>query len=310
MTDIIPGIHHITAIASDAQQSIDFYTRVLGLRLVKLTVNFDEPGTYHLDFGDAAGRPGSILTFFPFAMAARGRSGAGVVDATTFLVAPDALEPWIERLEGYGITTRGPAERFGQPFIAFEDPDGMKLEIAAADQGSGEAILGFSGATLWSLDPDRTLRLLTETMGYAVAGEEDGRIRLRAPGDGPLGTLIDVLAGEPATTRARPGAGSVHHIAFRVPTEAAQAEWRERIAGLGYDVTPIVDRQYFRSIYFRERGGILFEIATDPPGFAVDEAPADLGTALKLPPRYEGERERIAKRLTPVRLPGGERVGG
>jgi glyoxalase family protein len=309
MTDTIPGIHHITAIAADTQKSIDFYTRVLGLRLVKLTVNFDDPGTYHLYFGDAEGTPGSILTFFPFAMAAPGKSGAGVVDTTTFLVPPDALEAWIERLEGHGVVTRGPDARFGQPFIAFADPDGMKLEIAAAEAGSGDAILGFAGATLWSLLPDRTLRLLTEGFGYTVAGEEPGRIRLKAAGAAPVGTLIDVLT-DADPTRARPGAGSVHHIAFRVPDDAAQDAWRERLAGLGYDVTPVIDRQYFHSIYFRERGGILFEIATDPPGFAVDEAPDSLGTALKLPARYERDRERIAKRLPPVRLPGGETVGG
>ena len=309
MTDIIPGIHHITAIAADTQQSIDFYTRILGLRLVKLTVNFDDPGTYHLYFGDGAGNPGSILTFFPFAMAAPGRPGTGTVDATTFLVAADALEPWIERLEGHGIDTRGPDERFGQPFIAFTDPDGTRLEIVAAGSGTGEAILGFSSATLRSLAPERTLRLLTEGMGYAVTGEENGRIRLRAAGDAPVGAFLDVLA-DADGTRARPGAGSVHHIAFRVRDDTAQEEWRDRIAALGYDVTPVIDRQYFHSIYFRERGGILFEIATDPPGFAVDEAPDRLGTALKLPPRYEADRERISRRLPPLRLPGGEEVGG
>ena len=309
MIDTIPGIHHITAIAADTQKSIDFYTRVLGLRLVKLTVNFDDPGTYHLYFGDDGGTPGSILTFFPFAMAAPGRAGAGVVDTTTFLVPPDALEGWIERLEGHGTLTRGPEERFGQAFIAFSDPDGMKLEIAVADTGSGDAILGFAGATLWSLAPDRTLRLLTDGFGYEVAGEEGGRIRLRARSNAPVGTLIDVLtdAGE---DRARPGAGTVHHIAFRVPGDAEQEAWRSRLAGLGYDVTPVIDRQYFHSIYFRERGGILFEIATDPPGFAVDEAPEKLGTALRLPARYEQDRARIEKRLPPVRLPGGETVGG
>lgn len=309
MTDTIPGIHHITAIAADTQQSIDFYTRVLGLRLVKLTVNFDDPGTYHLYFGDAAGAPGSILTFFPFAMAAPGRNGAGVVDTTTFVVPPDALEGWIERLEGHGTVTRGPDARFGQPFIAFTDPDGMKLEIAAAAEGSGDGILGFSGATLWSMVPDRTLRLLTDGFGYAVAGEEAGRIRLRASGSATIGTLIDVLT-DAGLDRARPGAGTVHHIAFRVPGDAEQEAWRDRIASFGYDVTPVIDRQYFHSIYFRERGGILFEIATDPPGFAVDEAADKLGTALMLPSRYAHDRARIEKRLPPVRLPGGGTVGG
>jgi glyoxalase family protein len=309
MNDPITGIHHITAIVADTQRCIDFYTRILGLRLVKLTVNFDDPGTYHLYFGDEGGRPGSILTFFPFAMAAPGRSGSGVVDTTTFLVPAEALEDWIVRLEGHGIVTEGPAERFGQPCIAFADPDGLKLELAADASGSGDAILGFAGATLWSMAPDRTLRLLTEGLGYGIVGEEPGMTRLRAPGDAALGRQIDVIT-RPGATRARPGAGTVHHIAFRVPDDAAQEDWRERIAGLGYEVTPVIDRQYFHSIYFRERGGILFEIATDPPGFAVDEAPDRLGTALMLPPRYAADRERIEKRLPPVRLPGGGTVGG
>jgi glyoxalase family protein len=309
MTDTIPGIHHITAIASDAQKSIAFYTRVLGLHLVKLTVNFDDPGTYHLYFGDEGGRPGSILTFFPFAMAAPGKSGAGVVDTTTFLVPADSFEGWIERLEGHGIDTEGPDQRFGQAFIAFRDPDGLKLEIAADGPGKGDAILGFAGATLWSSAPDHTLRLLTDGFGYAAEGEEPGRVRLRATGGANIGDRIDVLTGGD-TTRARPGAGTVHHIAFRVPDDAAQERWREKVAALGYDVTPVIDRQYFHSIYFRERGGILFEIATDPPGFAVDEAPNRLGTSLKLPQRYERDRERIEKRLPPVRLPNGETVGG
>ncbi len=309
MPDLIPGIHHITAIAADPQRCIDFYSRVLGLRLVKLTVNFDDPGAYHLYFGDEGGRPGSILTFFPFAMAAPGRPGAGVVDTTTFLVPAESLEDWIVKLEGHGIVTEGPGQRFGQPFIAFTDPDGLKLELAASTSGTGDAILGIAGATLWSLAPDRTLRLLTEGLGYTVAGDEPGRVRLRAAGDSAIGHHIDVIT-ETGATRARPGAGTVHHIAFRVPTDAAQEEWREKIAALGYDVTPVIDRQYFHSIYFRERGGILFEIATDPPGFAVDEAPDRLGTALKLPARYEADRDRIEKRLPPVRLPGGETVGG
>ncbi len=309
MTDPITGIHHITAIAADTQRSIDFYTGVLGLSLVKLTVNFDDPGTYHLYFGDADGRPGSILTFFPFAMAAPGRAGAGVVDTTTFLVPADSLEDWIVKLEGHGVVTQGPDERFGQPFIAFTDPDGLKLELAAAASGAGDAILGFAGATLWSLAPDRTLRLLTEGLGYTVTGEEPGRTRLRAAGDAAIGRHLDVITATGAT-RARPGAGTVHHIAFRVPDDVAQEAWREKIAALGYDVTPVIDRQYFHSIYFRERGGILFEIATDPPGFAVDETPHRLGTALMLPARYERDRERIEKRLPPVRLPGGGTVGG
>ena len=309
MTDPIAGIHHITAIAADTQRCIDFYTRILGLRLVKLTVNFDDPGTYHLYFGDQGGCPGSILTFFPFAMAAPGRPGAGVVDTTTFLVPADSLEDWIVKLEGHGIVTEGPDQRFGQPFIAFTDPDGLKLELAAAEGGSGDAILGFSGATLWSLAPDRTLRLLTEGLGYELAGEEPGRTRLRAAGEAAIGRHLDVITATGAT-RARPGAGTVHHIAFRVPDEAAQEAYRDRIAALGFDVTPVIDRQYFHSIYFRERGGILFEIATDPPGFAVDEAPDRLGTALMLPPRYEADRARIARRLPPIRLPGGEDIGG
>jgi glyoxalase family protein len=307
MTEAIPGIHHITAIAIDPQANIDFYTRVLGLSLVKETVNFDDPGTYHFYYGDRAGQPGTILTFFPFILAGRGRNGGGMVDATTFAVPAKSLDNWMVRLAEHGIDFEGPAERFSRPVIAFSDPDGLKLEISELAQAmdGGEAIRGFDGATLCVEAPERTVKLLTETFGYREVGEESGRRRFQAVGAeaGGVGTALDILC-HPEAETGRLGGGTVHHIAFRARSDEEQKMWRERILALGFNVTPILDRQYFHSIYFREPGGILFEIATDPPGFAVDEAPDRLGAALKLPPWLEPSRASIERRLPPVRLPG------
>jgi glyoxalase family protein len=303
--EILAGIHHVTAIAIDPQANLDFYTGVLGLRLVKLTVNFDSPDVYHLYFADEAGHPGTILTFFPFTMAARGRSGAGMVDAVTFAAPANALESWMLRLTEQGIEFDGPMRRFTDQVIAFQDPDGLKLEIVARDHlGQADALQGLDGVTLCVEAPDRTATLLTDTFGYRPVAEESGRLRYIAAGDdGAPGKTIDILC-EPDATRRRPGGGTVHHVAFRARDDAELMAWRERIAAQGFDVTPVRDRQYFHSIYFREPGGILFEIATDPPGFAIDEPVVRLGTRLKLPPWLEGQRETIERRLPPVRLPG------
>lgn len=294
----------LTAIAIDPQANLDFYTGVVGLRLVELTLNFDSPDVYHFYFADEAGRPGTILTFFPFTMA-RGRSGAGMVDAVTFAVPASALESWMLRLTEHGIEFDGPMPRFTDAVIAFRDPDGLKLEIIAReDRSSGDALYGFDGVTPCVEVPERTANLLTETFGYRQVGEDSGRMRYSAAGeDSTPGRNIDILC-QPEAMRRRPGGGTVHHVAFRAHDDAELAAWRERIAALGFDVTPVRDRQYFHSIYFREPGGILFEIATDPPGFAVDEPVDRLGTSLKLPPWLEGRRATIEPRLPPVRLPG------
>src|ERR1700730_16229291 len=226
MTQTIPSIHHVTAIAIDPQANIDFYTQVLGLRFVKETVNFDDPGTYHFYYGDRTGRPGTILTFFPFVMATRGRTGSGLVDAVTFAVPSDSIDRWMVRLSEHGIDFDGPFTRFSQPVIGFRDPDGLRLEIAtlegageasisAADRSAPDSILGFDGVALCVEAPERTIKLLTETLGYRQVMDESGRIRFNAvgAGDGGIGTSIDVLC-HPEAMRSRLGGGTVHHFAF------------------------------------------------------------------------------------------------
>jgi catechol 2,3-dioxygenase-like lactoylglutathione lyase family enzyme len=311
MDRTIPGIHHVTAIARDPQANLDFYTGFLGLRLVKLTVNFDDPGTYHLYFGNAAGDPGSILTFFPFVDAAPGRAGTGMAAATAFAVPAASLDYWIERLAGVAHDFDGPVSRFGQQVITLRDPEGLRLELVGAGgdtpgwDGSQvpaeHAIRHLHGVALCVEASERTRRLLSETFGYETVGEEAGRLRLQARGDGAAG-IVD-LACEPDLLYGRMGAGTVHHVAFRARDDEEQRAWREQIAALGFNVTPVLDRQYFRSIYFREPGGVLFEIATDPPGFAVDEPVDALGTSLKLPGWLEPRRQGIERLLPSVRLP-------
>ena len=316
MSERIPGIHHITAIAGDPQRNHDFYTGLLGLRLVKRTVNFDDPGTYHLYFGDGAGHPGTILTFFPWPGVPRGRRGTGEVSATAFLVPAGALDFWAKRLGAAGLASARIRERFGEPVLTFEDPDGMSLELiesealapaahlprlaAEAAIPAPNAIAGFHSATLDLRSRERTEALLGTTMGFEPAGEQEGRRRFRAAGQGP-GAAVDTLE-SPGSRRGELGAGSVHHIAWRTRDDSTQAEWLERLPRLGLDVTPVQDRQYFRSIYFREPGGVLFEIATDPPGFATDESLEHLGEALKLPPWLEPTRARIESVLPPLKL--------
>lgn len=315
MDRTIPGIHHVTAIARDPQANLDFYTGFLGLRLVKLTVNFDDAGTYHFYFGNGAGDPGSILTFFPFVHAAPGRAGTGMAEATAFAVPEDSLDFWMGHLVGAARDFDGPENRFGQQVITFRDPDGLRLELVAeADAGSvpgwegdpvpaEHAIRHIHGVALCVEASESSRRLLTETFGYDVVGEEAGRVRLRAPGGDPA-RVVD-LACQPDRLRGRMGAGTVHHVAFRARDDDEQRAWRAQIAALGFNVTPVLDRQYFRSIYFREPGGVLFEIATDPPGFAVDEPADALGTSLKLPGWLEPRRQAIERTLPPLRLATG-----
>jgi glyoxalase family protein len=312
----ISGLHHVTVIASGAQANLDFYTRVLGLRLVKRTVNFDAPDTYHFYYGDEAGSPGSLLTFFPFADAAPGRAGTGMAQTTAFAVPETAFDAWMTRLAADGRDFDGPMVRFGAQTLGLRDPDGLHIELVAepgldaAPRGSRadgpvpaeHAIRRLHSVALCVEVPERTARLLTETFGYEVVGEEAGRQRFRVRGGGSAG-IVDLMC-KPDQMRGRMGAGTVHHVAFRARDETEQLAWREAIVALGFAVTPVLDRQYFRSIYFREPGGVLFEIATDPPGFAIDEAPEALGTALKLPPWLEPERADIERRLAPLR-PGG-----
>jgi catechol 2,3-dioxygenase-like lactoylglutathione lyase family enzyme len=311
----IPGIHHITAICGDPQANVDFYVHMLGLRLVKKTVNFDDPGSYHLYYGDGLGTPGTIMTFFawllPPGVTARGRQGTGQIVATPFWIPEASLSFWIDRFAAEDVDFRGPDDRLGEQVISFNDPDGLPLELVAR-AGSIEraswtgspippehAIRGFAGATL-SLDGyEATARLLTETMGFRQVASEGARFRFEA-GKGAGAAAVDLYC-QPEGEPGRMGIGAVHHIAWRTASEQAQLEWRRVVVGAGLDVTPVLDRQYFRSIYYREPGGVLFEIATDPPGFAVDEPTEELGTHLKLPPWLERRRDIIEARLPELR---------
>lgn len=316
MTRTMPGIHHVTAICGPPQPNVDFYTGPLGQRLVKRTVNFDAPDTYHLYYGDREGSPGTILTFFPFMNAAAGRVGPGMANAVAYAIPRGGLDAWMMRLAEEGIDFESPRERLGERMIALTDPDGMRVElIEAADglPGGGEAggptrephDNGFHSVTLWLADPAPTARVLSDLFGYEAAGHEadDGveRLRFRAPSGG-RGAIVDLVRSD-ARSIGRQGAGTIHHVAFRAKDDAAQREWRERATAAGLDVTPVIDRQYFKAIYFREPGGVLFEIATDPPGFATDEASGELGTHLMLPPQYEARRRDIERVLPPLKVP-------
>ena len=308
----IKGLHHVTALAGDPQANVDFYVVVLGLNLVKRTVNFDDPGTYHLYYGDDVGHPGTILTFFPWPGAPRGRRGTGQATATAFAVPQGSLEWWTERLAGQAVDFDSVEERFGERVLPFYDPDGLKLELVEQEGVAGwsywqegtipaaHAIRGFHGVTLTVAGFERTAELLT-TMGFQAGGKEGNRYR-HVSGHRERGAAIDLVC----APEIQPGVvavGTVHHVAFRSVSEEDQLGWREKIAKTGLDVTPVVDRQYFHSIYFRDPGGVLFEIATDPPGFTLDEKPGQLGSALRLPPWLEPRRRRIEETLPPIRVP-------
>jgi glyoxalase family protein len=307
----IVGLHHVTAIASDPQRNLDFYTEVLGLRFVKRTINFDDPGTYHFYFGDDAGSPGTILTFFPWPHATRGSLGVGETSATAFSVRRSSLDFWEKRLLAAGIRVERAGERFQEEVLSFADPDGMRLEIVGhqhpgdakpprtSDVSAEHAIRGFFGVTLCEGGYEKTVAVLA-TMGFHKIGEHGTRYRFAAEG-AALGNHIDVMV-QPQLTYGRMGAGSVHHIAFRAADDASQLEWREVLVANSLDVTPVLDRTYFHSIYFREPGGVLFELATDPPGFDLDEPLESLGETLKLPPWLERQRSRVERMLPPIAL--------
>lgn len=315
MTDRIAGIHHVTAIATDPQRNLDFYAGVLGMRLVKKTVNFDDPATYHFYFGDETGRPGTILTFFPWTMARRGSRGAGQATTVAFSVPAGSLDFWRERLESHRVALEDPARRFGEEVLTFLDPDGLKVEMVADPEQSHEepwgegpvparhAIRSFHSVTLTEKDPEPTVRLLTETMGYRPADEAGARFRFES-GAGGRASRVDVIHA-PDVPQGQVEAGTIHHVAFRVADDQAQRIWRQRIAGLGLDVTRVLDRQYFHSVYFREPGGVLFELATDPPGFTLDESVEELGSGLKLPAWLEDHRQGIEQNLPGVKVPEG-----
>lgn len=307
------GIHHITAIASDPQRNLDFYAGTLGLRLVKLTVNFDDPGSYHLYYGDEIGRPGSLLTFFAWPGGQRGRQGTGQASVVAFAIPPASLGFWIERLLAQGVKYEGPTRRFDEQVLSLTDPDGLLLELVATSRVLGtppwadgplpleHTIRGLHGATLWEDGDTGSADFLVWTMGFQSGPEESGVLRLQSGGAG-VGTVVN-LRRAPGFWQGAIGVGTVHHVAFRAASDEVQLKKRAEIEAQGRGITPVIDRQYFHSVYFREPGGILFEIATDAPGFLIDESRAELGTHLKLPPMYEPSREEIERALPPVRLP-------
>lgn len=302
------GIHHITAFVKNPQTNVDFYAGFLGLRLVKKTINFDAPEVYHLYFGNEQGSPGTAITFFPWPQARSGQVGGGQVGFTTYVVPKGALSFWEARLRKFKMTYYH-HQRFGETYLQFRDPDGLQLELVEREEGpdskwsfggvpADKAIKGFGGAVLYSLQPQKTMHVLENLMGLKRVAEEAGLVRFRAAGD--LGNVIDINAAP--LPRGEEGAGTVHHIAWRAKDDQDHRNWQEAVSAYGLQPTDIVDRQYFHAIYFREKGGILFEIATDPPGFALDEPMESLGEKLMLPEWLEPNRQQIEQGLLPFEV--------
>ena len=317
--DAIKGLHHVTAIASDPQRNVDFYRNVLGQRLVKRTVNFDAPDTYHFYFADEVGNPGSVLTFFAWPDMRRGIRGNGETNAVAYNVPIGSLKFWQDHLKRNGITSQYVEKRFGENLLAFEDPDGMRVELVETENlpkidfwqegpiPQEYALHGFHSVTLWLEEVQSTTDLLTDQMGFRALAQEENRHRFVADSNA-LGHCIDLVEG-PEKMRARFGVGSIHHIAFRTPNDEQQVQYQTLIRHAGFNVTEVLDRSYFHSIYFREHGGVLFEIATDTPGFAIDESVSALGETLKLPHWFEPNRTAIEESLAPLELKSIEKVG-
>ena len=317
MTSIL-GLHHVTAIASDPQRNLDFYAGVLGLRLVKRTVNFDDPQTYHFYFGDEVGTPGSILTFFPWPGARQGRAGAGQVAVTSFAILPSAVGFWVERLLRHGVSYQQPVKRGNGPHaeqvIPFRDHDGLMLELVATAGAEARpawggapgiakenAIHGIHGVTMWIDKPEGTERVLVDVLGFRPVREE-GTTHRFAVGDGLPGTIVDVRAVGGFGVGSG-GAGTVHHVAFATEDDESELALRERVIQARLSPTAVIDRNYFHSVYFREPGHVLFELATVAPGFAVDEPVEQLGERLMLPAQYEPQRAEIESVLPRIHLP-------
>ncbi|MEC3979935.1 ring-cleaving dioxygenase [Amycolatopsis sp. H20-H5] len=312
------GLHHVTAIGGDPQRNADFYLRTLGLRLVKTTVNFDDPGTYHLYYGDGSGKPGSLMTFFPWKGAMPGRLGNGQATTTSLSVPETSIGWWKQHLAASGVETSQVRDADNnadsEDTLTFCDPDGLQLALVAHPQGdprdpwdtklvpAEHAVRGLHSVTLSVSKEDATAGMLTDGLGLGFSHQDSNRLRFAA-GAGGAGALVDVLV-TPDAPNGLVSAGSVHHVAWRAPDEPTQAAWRDELLDKGVGVTSILDRQYFRSIYFREPGGTLLEIATDEPGFAIDEPLLELGRALKLPPWLEPDRDQIQAMLPKLDLPG------
>ena len=300
------GIHHITAMVNDAQRTIDFYAGVLGLRLVKKTINFDRPEVYHLYFGNGSGQPGTVITFFPWPKQLKGRIGIGQVGVTGYVIPEGSLEFWENRLRKFGVEFSADV-RFGEKYLKLQDPDGLEIELVERTEGPvnnwsfGEvrpkmAIKGFSGATLISAQPHKTAEVLENVLGLECVGQEESFLRFKTEAE--LGNIIDIKL--TPSVRGLMGAGTVHHIAWRARDEEDHQRWRELLVEKGFYPTEILDRNYFKALYFHEGGGILFEIATDAPGFGVDEPANALGKKLMLPSWLESKREELEHKLPQV----------
>jgi glyoxalase family protein len=305
----VPGIHHVTAIASDPRENLEFYTETLGLRLVKQSVNQDDVSVYHLFYGDRSGTPGTSMTFFPYTGARQGQVGTGQASTVAFLIPAASVEYWTERLADAGVDADDPRERFGDTVIPFEDPDGLPLELLAREDAPGgdppegpvpdeHVIRGFVGVTLSLESADPTDELLRE-MGYRETDSERHRQRFESSGE--LGFVVDLLE-DPQAPRGQPGAGTVHHVAFQVIDED-QSEWRDVLLDHGLRPTEIIDRKWFHSVYARTKGGVLFEYATKSPGYTVDEDLDELGERLVLPEWLEDRRDEIEAGLPELSPP-------
>lgn len=311
MKNRIEGLHHITAIAGEAQRNYNFYTKVLGLRLVKKTVNFDDPGTYHFYYGNEVGSPGTILTFFPWEGIQKGRPGTGMATEIGYAVPKGSLSFWIERLKEHNVKHSAIGERFGEQFLSLQDPDGLSLNLIVPEMEDSRApwtaygvkedaaIKGFHSVVLTLQNMNATAKILTEIFDYKMSGQEGTRHRFLtdATDAANIVDLVEEPDGQPGIN----AGGTNHHVAFRVKDEGTLMDFREKIQRAGFSITGKIDRSYFYSLYFREPGGVLFEIATDNPGFATDETVGELGTHLMLPPQYEPKRREIEGVLPAIR---------
>lgn len=305
------GIHHITAICSTIQENYDFYTKILGLRFIKRTVNFDDPSTYHFYYGNKVGSPGSILTFFPHVGLPRGRPGLGQAVEIVFAIPKSAFSFWIDRFHQKRIKYQGPENRFNEKVLRISDPDGLMLEFIGVDDlptdnlwttdeiNADVAIRGFYSVTLWVEGYEKTAKILTNHLGFKFLGNDGNRFRFSTSNPKELGQTVDLRC-LPEIWRSLPGAGTIHHVAWRVGGDAEELLCREGLLKEGFNLTPVIDRSYFHSVYFREPNGILFELATENPGFSIDEPVESLGQTLKLPPQYEQHRKAIIAALPPL----------
>ena len=308
----VPGIHHVTSITGDVQKNVDFYVTVLGLRFVKKSNNQDVPDTYHLYFGDYLGSPGTAMTFFGWSSWPKRRAGSGQVTTVAFTIPEGSVDFWSNRLRKLGVHASR-SHRFDGDVLTLADPDGIELDLVAGSSALGlapwrdgpvaaeHAIHGFHSVAMTVAESGATVDFLTKTMGFSEKGREGNRIRFETGGGGP-DSILDLVE-SPEGPVGEESIGTVHHVAWRAPDDARQQEWRDQLVAAGRNVTPVIDRWYFKSIYYREPGGVLFEIATDSPGFTIDERPEALGSSLSLPPWFQVRRDKLDETLTPLVIP-------